>query len=86
VHQFRLLFSWNGDGKEIKPKSNAASSNTWVWNGSELKPKNSPSSSNTWVIEGNKAKPKVNPNSSNTYEVGSSHILVIAGKLVLRLF
>lgn len=78
--------TWVFDGKEIKPKTNATSSNTWVWNGSELKPKNNSSSSNTWVIEGNKAKPKVNASSSNTYEVGASPILVIAGKLVLRLF
>ena len=64
----------------------ATSSNTWVWNGSELKPKMGARSSNTWVVAGNKVKPKSGVNSGNTYDCGTENILVIAGKVALRLY
>jgi hypothetical protein len=73
-------------GKEIKPKINASSSNTWVWDGKELKPKLGALSSNTWVVENKKARPKTGATSANTYDVGDLPILVIAGKLALRLW
>lgn len=31
--------SWVCDGRELKPKSGASSSNTWICDGKEIKPK-----------------------------------------------
>lgn len=78
--------TWMFDGKEIKPKVSATSANTWVWNGTELKPKVGASSANTWLVDGGKAMPKVGHSSANTFSVGTLPILVVAGKLVLRLW
>ena len=86
ANEIEIPRDWVCDGRELKPKSGATSSNTWVWDGKELKPKNGASSSNTWVIDGRKAKPKIGAVSANTYDIGDAPILVVAGKLVLRLF
>jgi hypothetical protein len=82
----RLSNTWVFDGKEIKPKSSASLSNTWVWNGTELKPKSGAKASNTWVVAGNKVKPKSGASLSNSYDCGGENILVIAGKVALRLY
>ena len=39
-----------------------------------------------WVCDGTTLKPKYGATSSNTYDVADVQILVIAGKLVLRLW
>ena len=78
--------TWVFDGKEIKTRSGASFSNTWVWNGKELKPKSGASFSNTWVVDGNRVKPKTGANSGNTYDCGDENILVIAGKVALKLY
>lgn len=67
--------AWNGkeidgwlcDGKELKPKHGANSSNTWVYQNGEIKPKFGANSSNTWVFNGRELKPKFGANSSNTW-------------------
>jgi len=81
-----LSNTWMLSGKEIKPKSGATLSNTWVWDGKELKPKSGATLSNTWVVSGGKVKPKSGATLSNTFEIGTLPILVVAGKLVLRLW
>ena len=58
----------------------------WICNGAELKPKSGANSTNTWVVENKKARPKTGATSANTYDVGDLPILVIAGKLALRLW
>lgn len=78
--------TWVLQGNEIKPKFGANSSNTWIRSGNEIKPKFGANSSNTWVLSGNTIKPKFGANSSNTWQVGSAPLLVIVGKVILRLF
>lgn len=53
---------------EIKPKSRASFSNTYVWNGKELKPKSGATFENTWEFNGRELKPKSGASFSNTYE------------------
>lgn len=72
--------SWNGkeikgwvcDGKELKPKFGATSSNTWVFNGREIHPKSGANSSNTWIFDGKELRPKFGANSSNTWIIDGS--------------
>lgn len=64
----REIKGWVCDGKELKPKSGANSSNTWVYTSNgEIKPKFGANSSNTWVFNGRELKPKFGANSSNTW-------------------
>jgi hypothetical protein len=65
----REISGWVCDGKELKPKNGASSSNTWVFDGKEIKPKSGASSSNTWVWNGKELKPKSGASSSNTWVV-----------------
>ena len=65
----REINGWLCDGKELKPKSGANSSNTWVFNGREIRPKSGANSSNTWVYDGRELKPKSGANSSNTWVI-----------------
>lgn len=78
--------TWILQGNEIKPKFGATSSNTWVRVGNEIRPKFGANSSNTWVLQGNTIKPKFGANSSNTWNVGDAPLLVIVGKVILKLF
>lgn len=50
--------NWICNGRELKPKSGASSSNTWICDGRQIKPKNSPSASNRWLWNGKELKPK----------------------------
>lgn len=78
--------TWILQGNEIRPKSGATSSNTWVRSGNEIRPKAGATSSNTWVLHGNTIRPKSGATSSNTWDVGNAPLLVIVGKVILRLF
>ncbi len=49
ANMIELPSNWVCDGKELKPKSGASSSNTWIFDGEEIKPKTSASSSNKWI-------------------------------------
>ncbi|CAD7288107.1 hypothetical protein [Campylobacter suis] len=77
---------WVWDGRELKPKNGATSSNTWIYERNELKPKNGATLSNTWIVQGDKVKPKNGANSSNTYDANGAPLPIIAGKVALRLF
>ena len=50
---------------EIKPKSGATSSNTWVIDRGEIKPKSGANSNNTWKIGSDRIEPKYGASSSN---------------------
>jgi hypothetical protein len=60
---------WTCDGRELKPKSGATSSNTWVFDGKEIKPKSGATSSNSWVWTGTELKPKSGATAGNTWVV-----------------
>ena len=50
ANTIELHSNWVCDGKELKPKSGASSSNTWVIDGQKVKPKTGSNSSNTFEI------------------------------------
>lgn len=78
--------TWILQGNEIRPKSGATSGNTWVRAGNEIRPKSGATSSNTWILQGNTIRPKSGATSANTWDVGSAPLLVIVGKVILKLF
>ena len=78
TNQVIVMFAGRGTG--------GALADTWVWNGKELKPKQGASYSNTWVVDGSRVKPKQGANSGNTYDCGKESILVIAGKVALKVY
>lgn len=51
--KIELSSKWTCDGRELKPKSGAMSSNTWVVDGNKIKPKSGAMSSNTYEFNGN---------------------------------
>lgn len=69
ANMIELSKNWVSDGKELKPKTGASSSNTWIFDGREIKPKTGASSSNTWLWDGKEIKPKTSASSSNTWVV-----------------
>lgn len=78
--------TWILQGNEIRPKSGATSGNTWVRSGNEIRPKSGATSSNTWILQGNTIRPKSGATSSNTWNVSDAPLLVIVGKVILKLF
>lgn len=78
--------TWILAGNEIRPKAGATASNTWIKTGDEIRPKTGATASNTWVLHGSTLRPKTGANQSNTWDVGSAPLLVIVGKIILRLF
>ncbi len=49
ANEIELPRDWVCDGRELKPKSGATSSNTWLFDGKEIKPKNGAVMANTWL-------------------------------------
>ena len=74
ANTIELPSNWVCDGKELKPKSGASSSNTWIFDGKEIKPKTSASSSNTWIWDGKELKPKTSASSSNTWVIDGQKV------------
>lgn len=63
------ISGWVCDGRELKPKSGASSSNTWVFDGKNIKLKSGGTSSNTWIWDGKELKPKSGASASNTWVI-----------------
>ena len=78
-NKVELPKNWACDGKELKPKSGALTTNTWTFNGREIKPKVGAISSNTWVWDGKELKPKANAMSTNTWVIDGKHVKPKAG-------
>ncbi len=57
------------DGKELKPKSGAKNSDTWILDGRELKLKYGASFSNTWIWDGKEIRPKTGGSYANTWVI-----------------
>ena len=74
ANKISLPGNWVCDGKELKPKSGASSSNTWLFDGKEIKPKSGASSSNTWLWDGKELRPKSGSSSSNTWIIDGNKV------------
>lgn len=82
----REINGWICSGDELRPRTGANSHNTWILRGNEIRLKAGGSPSGTWVRQGDEIRPKVGANSHNTWNVGNAPLLVIVGKVILRLF
>lgn len=75
ANKIELPRDWIVSGAELKPRTGASSSNTWVLTSrGEIKPKTGASSSNTWVFDGEELKPKSGARSSNTWVLTSDKV------------
>ena len=52
ANKIELPRNWVCDGKVLKPKIGASSTNTWIFDGKEVKAKVGASLKNTWVWDG----------------------------------
>ena len=78
-NEIELPKNWVCDGRELKPKTGANSSNTWLFDGKEIKPKTGASNSNTWVWDGKELKPKTSSSPSNTWIIDGEKVKPKAG-------
>ena len=59
--------TWGFDGKEVKKRCGAVSSNTYLWNGRIFRPVTGATGRTTWVWNGTELKKKVGSTSDNTW-------------------
>ena len=57
--KIELSRDWECNGRELKPRSGATSSNTWIYNRKEIKPKVGAKPSDIWLFNGRELVPQV---------------------------
>jgi len=81
-NRVELPRDWEWDGRKLKPRYGATSSNSWEFDGRKIKSLYGANFSNTCEISATQLKPVYRARNSNTWDRNNQPIAVLIGKVI----